>query len=324
MDMMTKDLETIMDRIRANRYDEAGEALDTAVDTDENRAELMFLRGYLQEMTYDREGALATYGQVLEMDSEHTEAAFRAAVLCDAGGDEDTAIELYERCASEEPAHVNALVNLAVLYEERGKLADAERCLLDVLDEFPNHRRAQQILKSVESSYTMIYDEKTQREREQRHAILDLPITDFELSVRSRNCLRQMNIRTLGDLLKTAEAELLSYKNFGETSLNEIKAMLTQKGLRLGQGLQVVEQPAFPSPVSETGEPQPDLQIPMATLELSVRSRKALQRLGVMTIGELIQHSEAELMGIKNFGQTSLNEIRRALTSYGLSLKQPV
>ena len=73
------------------------------------------------------------------------------------------------------------------------------------------------------------------RRGDRRSAVLDIPITDFELSVRSRNCLKKMNIRTLGDLLKTTEQELLSYKNFGETSLNEIKALLAQKGLRLGQ-----------------------------------------------------------------------------------------
>jgi len=38
-----------------------------------------------------------------------------------------------------------------------------------------------------------------------------------------------MNINTLGDLLRISEAELLAYKNFGETSLNEIKVMLKQK-----------------------------------------------------------------------------------------------
>ena len=62
--------------------------------------------------------------------------------------------------------------------------------------------------------------------------------TDFELSVRARNCLKKMQIRTLGDLLRISEAELLSYKNFGETSLTEIKTMLASKGLRLGQGLE--------------------------------------------------------------------------------------
>ena len=47
-----------------------------------------------------------------------------------------------------------------------------------------------------------------------------------------------MNIRTLGDLLKITEAELMSYKNFGESSLLEIKKMLSQRNLRLGQGME--------------------------------------------------------------------------------------
>ena len=67
--------------------------------------------------------------------------------------------------------------------------------------------------------------------------MLNIPVTDFELSVRSRNCLKKMNIKNLGDLLRTSEQELLSYKNFGETSLNEIKSLLASKGLRLGQNL---------------------------------------------------------------------------------------
>lgn len=318
---MTVVLETIADRIRAGRYDEAREAMDGAVETDENRVELVFLKGYLQEMTYDRAGALGTYSRVLEMDPDHTEAAFRAAVLCDTGGDMETAIGLYERCAAEEPAHINALINLAVLYEDTGQLSEAERCLEDVLGKYPNHGRARQVLKSVKSSYTMMYDERTQQEHEQRHAILDSSIADFELSVRSRNCLRQMSIRTLGDLLKTTEAELLSYKNFGETSLNEIKAMLEQKGLSLGQTLPPPEPVALPATPRVAGIPLPDLHISLASLELSVRSRKALQRLGIATLGELAERSEAELMSVKNFGLTSLNEIKRALVAYGLSLR---
>ena len=63
-------------------------------------------------------------------------------------------------------------------------------------------------------------------------------MTDFELSVRSRNCLKKMNIRTLGDLTRVTEQQLLSSKNFGETSLDEIKEMMTTKGLHLGQSLE--------------------------------------------------------------------------------------
>ncbi len=91
----------------------------------------------------------------------------------------------------------------------------------------------------------MYYDEDDRR-GDRRNAVLDIPITDFELSVRSRNCLKKMNIRTLGDLLSTTEQELLRYKNFGETSLNEIKALLAQKGLRLGQAAEDPQKRACP------------------------------------------------------------------------------
>ena len=107
---------------------------------------------------------------------------------------------------------------------------------------------------------------------------MEIPISDFELSVRSRNCLKKMNIRSLGDLLKTTEQELLSYKNFGETSLNEIKALLASKGLRLGQNAEagaattLVRRPT----VNPGNVPTETLNKSVADLELSVRSRKAL------------------------------------------------
>ena len=76
-------------------------------------------------------------------------------------------------------------------------------------------------------------------------------------------------------------------------------------------------------PVPPVVQPIGDVGIhrSVAELELSVRSRKALQRLGAVSLGELIAHSEAELMGIKNFGQTSLTEIKQQLARFGLSLR---
>ena len=90
-------------------------------------------------------------------------------------------------------------------------------------------------MKDIIASKNMYYDEEQDRNLAKRSALLDTPVTDFELSVRARNCLKKMKIRTLGDLLKITEAELLSYKNFGETSLVEIKSMLTSRSLRLGR-----------------------------------------------------------------------------------------
>jgi len=63
---------------------------------------------------------------------------------------------------------------------------------------------------------------------------LRLPISELELSVRSSNCLREANIKTIADLVKRAEEEMLGFKNFGKKSLNEIKELLVGMGLSLG------------------------------------------------------------------------------------------
>ena len=63
---------------------------------------------------------------------------------------------------------------------------------------------------------------------------LRLPISELELSVRSSNCLREANIRTIADLVKRSEDEMLGFKNFGKKSLSEIKQLLVNMGLSLG------------------------------------------------------------------------------------------
>lgn len=63
---------------------------------------------------------------------------------------------------------------------------------------------------------------------------LRLPISELELSVRSSNCLREASIKTIADLVKKTEEEMLSFKNFGKKSLNEIKELLLGMGLTLG------------------------------------------------------------------------------------------
>lgn len=58
-------------------------------------------------------------------------------------------------------------------------------------------------------------------------------------------------------------------------------------------------------------------------LELSVRSRRTMSRLGIETIGQLCERTEEDLLGCMNFGVTSLNEIKEKLSSFGLHLKRP-
>jgi DNA-directed RNA polymerase subunit alpha len=169
----------------------------------------------------------------------------------------------------------------------------------------------------------MIYDEEKEKLQDRHNKILEIPISDFELSVRSRNCLKKMKIFTIGDLLNITEAELLSYKNFGETSLMEIKKILEPKGLRLGMALEEKSAAASSAEVSNIeGISEEILNKSVEDLELSVRARRALTKLGTKSLGELIAKTEAELLGCKNFGVTSLNEIKERLAGYGLSLRK--
>ena len=61
----------------------------------------------------------------------------------------------------------------------------------------------------------------------------DEPISVLELSVRARNCLDSENIRTIGHLMRHSETELLELRNFGQTSLKEVKAKLAERGMAL-------------------------------------------------------------------------------------------
>jgi len=62
-------------------------------------------------------------------------------------------------------------------------------------------------------------------------------VDEMELSVRSYNCLKNANIRTIGELVQKTESEMLKTKNFGRKSLNEIKEILATMGLSLGMKL---------------------------------------------------------------------------------------
>ena len=63
-------------------------------------------------------------------------------------------------------------------------------------------------------------------------------VDEMELSVRSYNCLKNANIRTIGELVQKTESEMLKTKNFGRKSLNEIKEILATMGLSLGMRIE--------------------------------------------------------------------------------------
>lgn len=311
----------------ASNFNAAEKELKACSNFENISADYHYQLGRLKEAQGLYLEAMEDYKTALGIRPEHAKALFHLAYRCDLSGDEDAAIDYYRQVACTSPVYVNALLNLAVLYEDASRFDRAAECINNVLKHHPNHQRALLFQKDIEGSKTMFYDEEKEQRKSHKNKILETPISDFELSVRSRNCLRKMNILTIGDLLRITEVELLSYKNFGETSLREIKVILESKSLQLGMALE--ESQSVPEQISDYNsdedleEKQTMLTKPIVDdLQLSVRARKCLRKLDIRTLADLISHTEAELLGCKNFGVTSLNEIKKALTDLGLSLRK--
>ena len=81
------------------------------------------------------------------------------------------------------------------------------------------------------------------RDRERTRENLLRSIDELELSVRSYNCLKNADIKTIADLVIKTESEMLKTKNFGRKSLNEIKELLAEMGLSLGMKIEGLLEP---------------------------------------------------------------------------------
>ena len=79
------------------------------------------------------------------------------------------------------------------------------------------------------------------QEKDDLRARLNAPVGELELSVRAANCLEAENIKTVRDLVVRPESEMLKFRNFGKTSLTEIKEKLAERNLELGMDLTFLE-----------------------------------------------------------------------------------
>jgi len=300
-------------------------------------ADQAFFEGREAELDGDYSAAVACFRRSLEIDPQHDGARFRTAFRADLHGDDATAIREYEAFLDRRPIMVSALINLGILYEDRNDFERACGCFGAVLRRDPSNAIARMYFHDAHDSLDMFYDENLEMKEDQLMKVLRTPITDFELSVRARNCLTNMDIRMLGELVSHTEAELLEFKNFGETSLNEIKRLLHIKGLRLGmrredgsfiipeefdavRSVNLETELAWHGPLTE--EQKEALELQISTLNLSVRCHRALvERLNLQRVGDILLYSEEDLLGMPNFGITSLNELQNKLEEFGLHLR---
>ncbi len=304
------------------KANEALHELDILCGAVEQTAEYLYQRGAtVAVIGGNLPEVVALYERALAVDKNHPGALFGLALENERWGNDENALDLYKKAVIHFPTNVGTLINLGLLYEDMELYEQAIVCFQRVLDSYPTHKRAALFLKDARASSEMLFDEDAQRKRDRVNLTLNMPITDYELSVRSRNCLNAMGINTLGELCRRSEQELLASKNFGETSLVEIKDILTLKGLKLG--MYSPEKPVVEEPEVEeiSEEEQNILSRPVGDLNLSVRARKCMNRLNIQTIGELVRRTADDLLECKNFGVTSLKEIRERLTVFNIKLR---
>lgn len=110
--------------------------------------------------------------------------------------------------------------------EPADALAHAAKIFKDQLTVFSNFREE---FEEVEP--------KVDEEEEKKNQYLSMSVDELELSVRSSNCLKNANIRTVAELVQKTESELLKTRNFGKKSLNEIRTILADMNLSLGMKL---------------------------------------------------------------------------------------
>lgn len=83
-----------------------------------------------------------------------------------------------------------------------------------------------------------VVEEEVKEEKPRINENVFRPVDELELSVRSANCLKNADIKYIGELVQRTETEMLRTKNFGKKSLNEIKELITEMGLAFGMHLE--------------------------------------------------------------------------------------
>ncbi|MEE9232176.1 MAG: DNA-directed RNA polymerase subunit alpha [Nitrospirales bacterium] len=137
-------------------------------------------------------------------------------------------------------------VNFSVESARVGRMTDYDKLLLEVWTDgniTPQEAvtSAASILRDhldiclpSEDKVETVQEDSSDEAKVQVNQHLFRSVNELELSVRAANCLKNANIKSIGDLVQRSENEMLKTKNFGKKSLNEIKEVLAEMGLELG------------------------------------------------------------------------------------------
>ena len=204
----------------------------------------------------DPEAYIATLGQGSTLSVEMRVKQGRGYVSADKNFDEDLSIGWIPVDSVHSPTKK---VNYFAENARVGQATDYEKLTIEVWTNSAVSPRdavglASKLMKDHLTIFINIDDEDDEEsgdtpveisdsDREAWTEKLNKSVDEMELSVRSYNCLKNANIRTIGELVQKTESEMLKTKNFGRKSLNEIKEILGEMGLSLGMKLDNWPQP---------------------------------------------------------------------------------
>jgi DNA-directed RNA polymerase subunit alpha len=229
-------LKMLSDGVRILHLEAAGEREVKASDIDTD--------GMVEILNPDHHiASLAGDGQ---RDIEMTVKTGKGFVPAEANKDEDQAIGYIPLDASFAPIRK---VNYVVTQARVGQRTDYDKLTMEVWTDgsISPENAVAFAAKILKEHLTMFInfeeeptglEEKSTEEPPTLNENLYRSVNELELSVRAANCLRNANIRYIGELVQKSEQEMLKTKNFGRKSLNEIKEILTEMGLHLGMKLE--------------------------------------------------------------------------------------
>ncbi|MFH1227222.1 MAG: DNA-directed RNA polymerase subunit alpha C-terminal domain-containing protein [Planctomycetota bacterium] len=312
-------------KIKLGEAEESYELIQKIKKENRNSAEIHYYSGLALEYMGKYEDAEKEYQNTLRIEKNHAPTIFRLAYNSDLNGQDEEAINLYKQIRTESYAYTNALLNMGIMYEDKGELEKARECYHKVVVSYPNHARARLFLGDVEATGDMFYDEELKRKELTLKQLLNQPLTDFRLSMRSKKLMETLDVKTLGDLVKKSEEDLMKIENFGQKSLSEIKDLLARRGLALaipGETFSI-ESMARGQVLATPQKAENLLNKSVFEIDWSARVRSALDKMKIYTLGDLVQKTEHDFLGVRNFGQTSLDEIIMRLKQMGIGLAQP-
>ncbi len=298
--------------------------LDALSGAIEQTAEYLYQRGAtVAALGGNPTEVVALYERAVATDPRHPGALFGLALESDRRGDDERALELCERAVQGYPTHVGSLLNLGLMYEDRLRVRVGPGLLSADTRQLPVRSASPVVLQDAAASGDMFFDEEAQKRNERIESGARHPGDGFRVV----GAQPQLPAENGGADAGRSDPHLRTRIALEQEFRRDV-AHRNPRHAALPTGWTwacYVDRRAEPEVPVDLSDLSPDeqavLERPIADLNLSVRARKCMVRLGMSTLGELVRKTGDDLLECKNFGVTSLNEVREKLTQLNLKLR---